>query len=97
MEKGKQPFGKQPYIIGIAGGTASGITLIDKGKSSVSERIIKNLGVQRIALISMDSFYKCNFLFYVALTKEQINAAFDNNYNFDHPGICLLKRCFRLR
>ncbi|KAJ2996696.1 Uridine-cytidine kinase-like 1 [Globomyces sp. JEL0801] len=43
-----------PYIIGIAGGTAS-------GKTSVSERIIKQLGVPWVALLCMDSFYKNAF------------------------------------
>ncbi|KAI8897566.1 uridine-cytidine kinase-like 1-like protein [Globomyces pollinis-pini] len=60
-----------PYIIGIAGGTAS-------GKTSVSERIIKQLGVPWVALLCMDSFYK-------SLTKDQSDAAFRNEYNFDHP------------
>ncbi len=43
-ENGKKPWfsttgeNKEPFIIGIAGGSAS-------GKTSVSNRIIKNLGV----------------------------------------------------
>ncbi|KAI3643371.1 hypothetical protein MP228_012926 [Amoeboaphelidium protococcarum] len=63
---------KQTYIIGIAGGSAS-------GKTSVSELIISNLDVSSVALISMDSFYKI-------LTKEQIAAANKAEYDFDHPN-----------
>lgn len=63
--------GRNVFIIGIAGGTAS-------GKTSVSERIIRNLNVPWVVLISMDSFYK-------VLTPEQSARAFNNDYNFDHP------------
>ena len=77
MSEGKMPWfdsnGKSvpPYIIGIAGGSAS-------GKTSVSQRIIKQLGVPWVALICMDSFYKC-------LNPEEIEKAHRSEYNFDHP------------
>ncbi|KAI8818539.1 uridine-cytidine kinase 1-like 1 [Fimicolochytrium jonesii] len=61
----------EPFIIGMAGGSAS-------GKTSVSTRIIRNLGVPWVILLSMDSFYK-------PLTKEQSEAAHRNDYDFDHP------------
>ncbi|RKO85729.1 uridine kinase family-domain-containing protein, partial [Blyttiomyces helicus] len=48
------------------------------GKTSVSARIIRNLGVPWVVLLSMDSFYN-------SLTEEQIAAAHRNEYNFDHP------------
>ncbi|KAJ3164481.1 Uridine-cytidine kinase-like 1 [Geranomyces variabilis] len=60
-----------PFIIGMAGGSAS-------GKTSVSNRIIRNLGVPWVYLLSMDSFYK-------PLTPEQSAAARRNEYDFDHP------------
>ena len=63
---------KEPYIIGIGGGSAS-------GKTSVSLQIISTLNVPWIVLISMDSFYK-------ALTPEQKESAHNNDYNFDHPN-----------
>ncbi|OZJ04059.1 hypothetical protein BZG36_04659 [Bifiguratus adelaidae] len=44
-----------------------------------TSRIIKNLKVPWVVIISMDSFYK-------ALTKEQRNQAYANRYNFDHPN-----------
>lgn len=61
----------RPYIIGIAGGSAS-------GKTSVAQRIIQQLGVPWVVSLSMDSFYK-------SLTKEQIAKANRNEHNFDHP------------
>ncbi|KAJ3363423.1 Uridine-cytidine kinase-like 1 [Allomyces arbusculus] len=60
----------RPYIIGIAGGSAS-------GKTTVSQRILQNLGSQ-VVLLSMDSFYK-------SLTDEEIACAHRNEHNFDHP------------
>lgn len=59
------------FIIGMAGGSAS-------GKTSVSECIIKNLNLPSVVLISMDSFYK-------NLSPEASAKAFANEYNFDHP------------
>jgi len=59
------------YIIGITGGSAS-------GKTTVSERIIQELDVPYVVLLSMDSFYK-------VLTPEQHALAEASNYNFDHP------------
>ncbi|CAG8482903.1 1545_t:CDS:10 [Ambispora gerdemannii] len=49
------------------------------GKTGVSERIIKNLNAPWVVLLSMDSFYK-------PLTPEQKTAAYNNDYNFDHPN-----------
>ncbi|KND02157.1 uridine kinase [Spizellomyces punctatus DAOM BR117] len=62
----------EPFIIGMAGGSAS-------GKTSVSTRIIRSLGVPWVILLSMDSFYK-------PLTPEQVAAAHRNEYDFDHPN-----------
>eukprot|EP00158_Paraphelidium_tribonemae_P005232 Partr_v1_DN27235_c2_g1_i2_m38737 putative uridine kinase len=60
------------YMIGIAGGSAS-------GKTSVSEMIIKKLDVPWVVLLSMDSFYK-------ALGPHDIARAHRNEYNFDDPN-----------
>ena len=62
---------KNCYLIGITGGSAS-------GKTSVSERIIELINNNYVSLLSMDSFYK-------SLTKEQIELAHKQEYNFDHP------------
>ncbi|KAH6565553.1 hypothetical protein BASA50_002294 [Batrachochytrium salamandrivorans] len=61
----------KPYIIGIAGGSAS-------GKTSVSQRIIKQLKVPWVVLICMDSFYK-------SLSPEEIESAHRSEHDFDHP------------
>ncbi|PRP76740.1 uridine kinase [Planoprotostelium fungivorum] len=61
----------EPFIIGVAGGTAS-------GKTSVCDIIVKELGIDqsRVAIISQDCFYK-------PLTPEQIQNV--KKYDFDHP------------
>ncbi|KRZ78850.1 Uridine-cytidine kinase-like 1, partial [Trichinella papuae] len=62
---------REPFIIGICGGSAS-------GKTTVANRIIEALDIQWVTLLSMDSFYK-------VLTPEQHQAALNNKHNFDHP------------
>ncbi|CAG8606490.1 10466_t:CDS:10, partial [Dentiscutata erythropus] len=61
-----------PGTVGVAGGSGS-------GKTSVSERIIANLNVPWVVVLSMDSYYK-------VLTSEQKIEALNSNYNFDHPN-----------
>lgn len=60
---------KEPFLIGVAGGTAS-------GKTTVCNRIMQQLQQTRVALVSQDSFYK-------PLTKKEREDV--ANYNFDHP------------
>uniref|UniRef100_A0A3P8VTS0 uridine/cytidine kinase n=1 Tax=Cynoglossus semilaevis TaxID=244447 RepID=A0A3P8VTS0_CYNSE len=69
---------RQPFLIGVSGGTAS-------GKSSVCEKIMELLGQNKIdhhqrqvAILSQDSFYK-------VLTPEQKAKAQKGQFNFDHP------------
>jgi uridine kinase len=69
---------KTPFLIGVAGGTAS-------GKSTVCRKIMEKLGQdtvdrrhQRVVCISQESFYR-------ELTEEERSAAFKGNYDFDHP------------
>ncbi|KAK2841155.1 hypothetical protein Q7C36_012734 [Tachysurus vachellii] len=69
---------RQPFLIGVAGGTAS-------GKSSVCGKIMELLGQNKIdhhqrqvAILSQDSFYK-------VLTPEQKAKALKGQFNFDHP------------
>jgi len=61
----------KPFIIGVAGGTAS-------GKTSVCDLILQQLGDQRAVIISQDCFYK-------NLSHEEKQRAANKNYNFDHP------------
>jgi len=62
---------RKPFIIGVAGGTAS-------GKTSVCKLILERLGDHRVAIISQDSFYK-------NLSQEEKVRARNKDYNFDHP------------
>ena len=57
---------------GLSGGSAS-------GKTSVARRVIEDLKVPWVTILSMDSFYK-------VLTPEQHAMAACNDYDFDHPG-----------
>eukprot|EP00126_Sphaerothecum_destruens_P007053 Sdes_comp19659_c0_seq3m11493 len=59
------------FIIGIAGGSAS-------GKTTVSRKIIQELGIPWVVLLDMDSFYK-------SLEKDSLAEANEGNFNFDHP------------
>ncbi|KYQ93010.1 uridine kinase [Tieghemostelium lacteum] len=59
---------KNPLVIGVCGGSAS-------GKTSVCERVIANLNVRWVVLLSMDSFYL-----------QMPHDADPGKYNFDHPN-----------
>lgn len=68
----------RPFVIGVAGGTAS-------GKSSVCDKIMSQLGQddvdrkqRRVAIINQDSFYK-------TLNEEEKKKALKGEFNFDHP------------
>ncbi|KAJ6734638.1 URIDINE KINASE [Salix purpurea] len=60
---------KQPFVIGVAGGTAS-------GKTTVCNMIISQLHDQRVVLVNQDSFYH-------SLGDDTLAEVYD--YNFDHP------------
>ncbi|XP_059218326.1 uridine-cytidine kinase isoform X1 [Stomoxys calcitrans] len=69
---------KKPFLIGVAGGTAS-------GKSTVCKKIMMELGQadmdhtkRQVVTISQDSFYR-------ELTAAEEAKAFHGLYNFDHP------------
>lgn len=64
-----QSVHKQPFVIGVAGGTAS-------GKTTVCDMIIQQLHDHRVVLVNQDSFYR-------GLTPEEL--AHVQEYNFDHP------------
>lgn len=49
------------------------------GKTSVCEAIVQRVGIEWVALVHMDSFYR-------PLTDEERERASRNEYNFDHPG-----------
>ncbi|CAL0321659.1 unnamed protein product [Lupinus luteus] len=60
---------KQPFFIGVAGGTAS-------GKTSVCNKINTHFRDQHVVLINQDSFY-------YSLNDNMVQKV--NEYNFDHP------------
>ncbi|KAI6700763.1 hypothetical protein NL676_015087 [Syzygium grande] len=62
------PF-KQPFVIGVAGGTAS-------GKTTVCNMIISQMHHERVVLVNQDSFYH-------SLSDEKLQMV--HEYNFDHP------------
>jgi len=62
---------KEPFVIGICGGSAS-------GKTTVANKIIKELDVPWVTLLSMDSFYR-------VLNEKEHEAAGRNEHNFDNP------------
>lgn len=57
-----QGISSMPYVIGISGGSGS-------GKTSIAKKIIEDLGIPWVTLLSMDSFYK-------SLTEEQRERAY---------------------
>ncbi|XP_059669983.1 uridine/cytidine kinase UKL1, chloroplastic isoform X2 [Cornus florida] len=60
---------KEPFVIGVSGGTAS-------GKTTVCDMIIQQLHDHRVVLVNQDSFYR-------GLTAEESERV--HEYNFDHP------------
>ncbi|CAL5221877.1 g4140 [Coccomyxa viridis] len=60
----------QPFVIGVAGGTAS-------GKTTVCNDIMQRLHDQCVVMLSQDSFYR-------GLSPEEL--ADVASYNFDHPN-----------
>ncbi|CAM0911879.1 unnamed protein product [Alopecurus aequalis] len=63
------PTARQPFVIGVCGGTAS-------GKTTVCDMIIQQLHDHRVVLVNQDSFYR-------GLTEEESEHV--GEYNFDHP------------
>ncbi|PWA95504.1 uridine kinase-like protein [Artemisia annua] len=60
---------KQPFVIGVAGGAAS-------GKTAVCNMIIEQLHDLRVVLVKQESFYH-------NLTSKELSEV--HEYNFDHP------------
>ena len=69
---------KQAIIIGIAGPSAS-------GKSLLANTIVNELGSDQVVVISEDSYYKDNSHLPLA-EREKIN--YDHPDSFDHALLC---------
>lgn len=78
---------RQPFLIGVAGGTAS-------GKTSVCHKIMQQLELadnnkKRVVVVSQDSFYK-------KIESRDRKLVNQGDYNFDHPGMCVCHRCSKV-
>ncbi|WFD05196.1 uridine/cytidine kinase [Malassezia vespertilionis] len=63
----------QTYLVGVAGGSAS-------GKTSIAKEILHQLPhVPWVAIVSQDAFYR-------PLTLEQTELAYKGQFDFDHPS-----------
>lgn len=73
-----------PFLIGIAGGTAS-------GKTSIAKIIKESLEKDGISceIVSQDNFYK-------KLSGKELELAFQNEYNFDHPDSQDFEMCLKV-
>ncbi len=71
------PIKSRPFVIGVAGGSASGKSEFCK---QISEKLIDEfqLDPHSIIILNASSFYK-------SLTQGNIELAADGRYNFDHP------------
>ncbi|MBR6088688.1 MAG: uridine kinase [Anaerolineaceae bacterium] len=63
------PFAKQPYVIGIAGGTGS-------GKTTFSRELVATLMTNKIVYLSHDSYYR---------DQSNLSFAERVKTNYDHP------------
>jgi len=69
---------KCPFMIGVAGGTAS-------GKSSVCEKIVGDLGQKEVENVHRQVLHITQDSFYRELNAEEIVLAQKGMFNFDHP------------
>ena len=74
-----------PFLIGVAGGTASGKTTVCHNIMAALDSV--NSSNKRVVVISQDSFYK-------NLTRKEIALANIGEYNFDHPGNVVYGTCY---
>ena len=70
--------GKFPFIIGVAGGTASGKTSLCRKIMEALERKELSASERRVVVINQDRFYR-------ELNEEESARAAKGEYNFDHP------------
>lgn len=85
-----ETFANSPFIIGVAGGTASGKTSVCKGIVDQLGQIVVDSHQRRVVMVSQDSFYR-------NLTTAEKALADRGEFNFDHPDafdIDLMKRTF---
>jgi uridine kinase len=67
---------KKPYLIGIAGGSAS-------GKTTLLRKLLDQFNEEQLTLISQDNYY---------ISKDKLPKTEDGEVNFDHPDALDLER-----
>ena len=69
---------KIPFLIGVAGGTAS-------GKTTVCAKLMETLGQDKMAIVEKEVVSLSQDSFYRELTPQEIAKAEKGMFNFDHP------------
>ena len=69
---------KAPFLIGVAGGTAS-------GKSTVCKTLMESLGQNQISNVEKQVVSLSQDSFYRELNEAEITKANKGMFNFDHP------------
>ena len=70
---------KVPFLIGVAGGTAS-------GKTTVCAKLIETLGQNEMSIMEKEVVSLSQDSFYRELTPKEITKAEKGMFNFDHPS-----------
>jgi len=70
---------KKPFMIGVAGGTAS-------GKSTVCEKLMEKLGQNEMNNVEKQVVHLAQDSFYKELDSQEIAKANKGMFNFDHPN-----------
>lgn len=78
----RDPVRRKPFIIGVAGGTASGKSLVT---AKIFERLAATETSKQVVTLSLESFYR-------DLTLEEQKKVWTGDYDFDHPGFYLVLR-----
>ena len=75
----RQMSHKKPFMIGVAGGTAS-------GKSTVCEKLMEKLGQNEVNNVEKQVVHLAQDSFYKELDPQEIAKANKGMFNFDHPN-----------
>jgi len=75
----RQMSHKKPFMIGVAGGTAS-------GKSTVCEKLMEKLGQNEVNNVEKQVVHLAQDSFYKELDPQEILKANKGMFNFDHPN-----------
>lgn len=79
IQMARDPVRRKPFIIGVAGGTASGKSLVT---AKIFERLAATETSKQVVTLSLESFYR-------DLTLEEQKKVWTGDYDFDHPGFFL--------